>query len=181
LGIKDHAKQSVCVSVNTWPSRVTKESRSSSSQKIFRRSIPRTMIWCSAPAACVFAKATPAQVNSGFSWHVCSNIRKTPFCQSIYQYPSPIYHNFAQPGPARRSAAKIPLPRLEPGVIPDLLSLKLQCKILIKNFFRKGAGAQKGAMGAGGPPADILIFLVLFGFSPHQAGRIIFFVLLDFI
>jgi len=90
LGIKAHAKQSVCVSVNTCPSRFTKESRSSSSQKIFRRSIPRTMIWCSAPSACVFAKATPAQVNSGFSWHVRSNSRKTPSCQSIYQYPSPI-------------------------------------------------------------------------------------------
>ena len=28
-------------------------------------------------------------INSGFSWHVCSNSRKIHSCQSIYQYPSP--------------------------------------------------------------------------------------------
>jgi hypothetical protein len=55
LGIKAHAKQSVCVSISTCPSRFTKESRSSSSQKIFRRSIPRIIIRCNAPAASILA------------------------------------------------------------------------------------------------------------------------------
>ena len=67
MGIKAHAKQSVRVSVNTCPSRFTKESRSTSSQKIFRRSIPRTMIWCSAPAASILAfRGISVQIAANF-------------------------------------------------------------------------------------------------------------------
>ena len=80
LNIIAHAKQSVCVSINTWPTRFTKESRSASSQKIFRRLIPRTMMWWSAPAASILA----------FRGIPNTNTRQIESCQSIYQYPSPM-------------------------------------------------------------------------------------------
>jgi len=83
LGIKAHAKQSVRVSVNTCPSRFTKESRSASSQKIFRRSIPRTMIWCSAPAASILAfRCISVQIAANF---ICFNqYINTPNIQYLF-------------------------------------------------------------------------------------------------
>jgi len=51
LDIKAHAKQRVWLSRRIPPSRFRKLSRSLSSLKIFRRSIPRTMMWCNAPGA----------------------------------------------------------------------------------------------------------------------------------
>ena len=35
-------------------------------------------------------------VNSGFSWHIYSNIRNIYSCQAIYQYPSPIFREVNQ-------------------------------------------------------------------------------------
>ena len=50
----------------------TKTSRSASSQKIFRRSIPRTMMWCSAPVASILAfRGMAIQIAGKFN-HVTS-------------------------------------------------------------------------------------------------------------